>query len=222
MTQKGDNPYLLALMENSPLHIYKRGETVTTTEHLDAIWFIKDGFIKRFQILPNGTIRTQAFYGPGDIFPLTYVFKTVYDREIYSGPETYYYEALSKTVVQRYEGKRLAASLKKQPLLYKDLLSVAGMRFFSNIHLIENHGLADARKKLAHMLYFYTQMYGRKYAKGYEISLPFTQQDIADLLSLTRETVSTSMQYLKQKDLIVGLKLITIPDIDRLRDFAHS
>lgn len=209
------------IKQTTTVHL-KKGETVTSTDQLDSIWIVKSGFVKRFEIISTGALRVQGFYAKGDIFPLTFVFKIVLNRSIYFGPEVYHYVAMCNTTLERIKGDALLSTLDKEPLAYKDLLSVAGNRFVSNIHLLENHGLPHFHKRLAHLLSFYAQHYGTNSSKGTVISVPLTQQDIADIMSVTRETVSAGMRELKKLRLISGTRAITVQNIPELEFFAFK
>jgi CRP-like cAMP-binding protein len=65
------------------------------------------------------------------------------------------------------------------------------------------------------------ERFGQKGVSGIKISVPLTHQDIGDILSLTRETVSTSMVQLRKKNLIKTNKSILVPNIEALRDEAY-
>lgn len=218
----GNVEKLKSLFGNTQSLHFKRGEAITNTDDLEHLWFVEKGFIERFQILNSGAIRAQSFYGPGDIFPLTYVFQKLMDRDIYHGPETYYYEALGNVKLFKISGDELKRAVERDPLLYKDLLAVSGNRFASNIQLLENHALGDAHKRVAHQLLFYAKRFGKQSKKGTNIPMPITQQDLADLLSLTRETVSVCMQALRNKNLIVGTRDIHVVSMEALQAEAYD
>lgn len=211
-----------ALANREDVKHYSRGDTVTTTDDLKYLWFVKSGFVKKFQILANGNISVQSFYTTGDSFPLTYVYQVLFDREIYHGPDVYYYEAMCPTVLARISGERLKQEIERDPNLYRDLLAIAGNRFTSDIQLLENCGLADAHTRVAHQLYHYAKRFGKKEGNATLILLPITQQDIADVLGLTRETVSTSINSLKHQGLLKKSRKLIVNDMSQLEDIAYG
>ena len=75
---------------------------------------------------------------------------------------------------------------------------------------------------VAHQLLYFAKTYGDNSLFGLEITLPLTQQDIADILSLTRETVSQSISTLRKKGLVNTDGHITIMDMDALEVIAFS
>lgn len=213
---------LWKLIESERTLNFKRGEAVTDTEDLKYLWFVKSGFVKRFEILSSGNISVQGFYAAGDAFPLTYVYQVLFDRNIYHGPETYYYEAMTDTVLGRISGDKLKAEVSKDPLLYSDILAIAGNRFTSDIQLLENRGLHDAHKQVAHLIYFYATRYGITKSDGVHIPLPLTQQDYADIMGLTRETVSTCINSFKQKKYLRHGRDIIVTKLDSLENIAYQ
>lgn len=215
-------PELTQLIQTGTRLSFKREEAVCDSDSMDAVYQVISGFVKRYEIMNNGAINVQCIYGPGDVFSITHVFHLLMHRKLYTGPETYYYEALGNTVVHKISAEVLKDAVEKNPLLYKDLFAVAGIRFLSDIQLLENKSLASAEKRVAHILSFYIERYGRRMNTGYHLMAPLTQQDIADVLSLTRETVSLAISALKEQGLLTPARKIVVPDPQKLRDIAYE
>lgn len=214
---------LVDLLRQGRVTKYDKGEVITDTSQEKSLWQLKSGFIKRYQITNSGFISVQSVYGPSDIFPLTYVYKALYDKQIYRGPETYYYEAMTDIELWELPLDVLKAEATKNPHLYQDLLGVAGDRFFFNIQQLENLSLASAEKRVTHQLLYMAYKWGKPVAKGVEIKVPLTQQDIADILSLTRETVSSCINKLKKTGMLKkGGRTLVIADIQKFHELAYS
>lgn len=214
---------LFTLLRHGRLLTFKKGELVTDTTDGKSLWQVKSGFIKRYQITNSGFISIQSVYGPTDIFPLTFVYTELYDKKIYQGPDTYYYEAMMDTELYDLPVSQLKEQADKNPEIYKNLLGVAGDRFFSNIQQLENLSLATAEKRVAHQLLHLARKWGQAKGKGVEISVPLTQQDIADILSLTRETVSSCINKLKKEGLLKKTgRTLVVNDLDELQEEAYS
>lgn len=212
---------LWALANQEDVRTYVRGQTITNTDDLNHMWFVKKGFVKRFHILSNGNISVQGFSACGDAFPLTYIYQVLFDRELYRGPDTYYYEAMCPTTLVRISGERLKSEVTKDPSLYRDLLAIAGNRFTSDMQLLENRGLPDAQMQVAHQLYHYAKRFGKAHGNNISIQLPLTQQDIADILGLTRETVSTTINNFKNDGLLKKSRKLIVADLEGLESIAY-
>jgi len=75
---------------------------------------------------------------------------------------------------------------------------------------------------VAHELLFQAHNFGESKNGGVELQIPLTHQDIASILSVTRETVSTCMVELRDKGLINTEGKIFIPDLIKLEREAYE
>lgn len=201
---------------------YSKGEVIESTDTLEKLFYLKSGFAKKYLILNDGSIRTQIIYGPGDIFPLSMAFKAVSDQDLYAGPEVYYYETMSKAEIIIVVREQLAQCVDDDVRLYKDLFSEAGRRLYHNIERLENLSLPNYYQRVAHQIAFYAREFGKPSGKGVRLTLPLTQQDLADVLSTTRETVSLCMSDLKRKGIISSGKYIIVNNLKKLEHEAFK
>jgi len=199
-----------------------KGQIIQTTDDRRVFNLLQSGFVKRYLISNDGSYGVQVIYGPDDIFPITLAFSAVFDRNLNESPETYYYEAMTEVELSTVDEATLKEAMEQNPLLYKDLFAICGVRLHSTLHGLENLTLSNAYHRVAHEVLFLAKKYGVKNTKGTEIQVPLTHQDLADILSLTRETVSTAMVQLRKKQLIITDKNIIIPDMGKLEAEAHD
>lgn len=220
---KNDNDLHKLMFSGNRIKL-KKGQVVHNSDGRMRLTLIKSGFIMRYQISNNGSLNIQSIYGAGYIYPLTHVFKLLFDQDIYTGPETFYYETLSDSEIYTIESTVLIGEVKKNPGLYRDLLIEAGVRFYSNIQRLENIALDSATKRLAHQLAYYVETFSTKTLNNkIKITLPLTHATLAAVLSVARETVSHSMIELRDLKLIKSsYHSIIILDLQGLRDFAFS
>lgn len=198
-----------------------KGQVIHDPEHKNLLNVVGTGFIKRYSIDNNGAQSIQVIYGPEDVFPLTPVFKTVFNLDLYHGPETFHYEALVDSELFAISQDALSKALVASPTLYKDLLYVSGERLNSNIHRLENISLRTTHRRIAHMLYFAAGTFGEKTKEGIVLTIPLTHQTLADSLSLARETVTRRLTRLEEKGLIKVGRHIVILDLDGLKKEAY-
>ena len=208
--------------DNGKKSLYRKDQIVQSTDDTLLLRLITKGFIKRYLIANDGSLGVQSIYGPGDIFSLTYAFKILLNQSIYAGPEVYYYETMSDVELYTLDNEILHSKMKENPLLYKDFFSQAGRRLESNIHRLENLTLQNSYKRVAHQLAYLARDFGEKTSTGICINVPLTHLDIANVLSITRETVSISVAQLRSNGLIKTGKKIVVPDLDKLEEEAHS
>jgi CRP/FNR family transcriptional regulator len=210
------------LFEGAKLELIEKDEILYSSDQPARLRVIMSGFVKRYFIAHDGSLGVQAIYGPDDIFPLTIVFKELFDQEIYQGPEVYYYQAMTSLRVYTIDGSTLSQKAKLYPELHRILLENAGKRFHSNIQFLENLRLHGAYAKTAHQLAYFGHRFGKQADEGLRIQLPLTHQDIADIIGTTRETVTASIIKLRDRKLIQTDRNILILDFNQLLTEAYS
>jgi CRP-like cAMP-binding protein len=216
-----NSPLYQLLLDSGRSLKLPKGQVVSAYEESAPLNLIKSGYIKRYLITKDGSSSIQVIFGPGDLFPLTPVYKATYEMDIYSGPEQYYYESMTDIEIFSIKQSDLQAAISENPLIYKDLFYAAGLRLNSYIHRLESMSLRAANKKVAHQLVYLADIFGKPNESGVSIQVPLTHQNLADMLNLARETVSHIITRLQEKGLIEPAKNIIILDIDRLRREAR-
>jgi CRP/FNR family transcriptional regulator len=199
-----------------------KGQVIQTTGGQDTFNLISSGYIKRYLISNDGSLAIEAIYGPSDMFSLTLIYKTLFNQSLYEGPETYYFETMTDCEIYSINVMILQNYIEKNSLLYRDFMIEVGKRLHTAIQGLENIAMKSAYNRTAHQLLYFGRKFGHKTSQGIEIKLPLTHQDMADILSLTRETVSVSFTALRKKGLINGNKNICLLDIERLEEEAYS
>lgn len=210
------------LFEGATIQHLPKGEVFYNTDAPAKLMLLLSGYTKRYFIAHEGNLGVQAIYGPGDIFPLTVVFKQLFDLDIYLGPETYYYETMTSATIGIVDGASLRRRIKKYPALYRTLLRTAGARLRSNIQFLENLRLHGAYGKTAHQLAYLAQQFGKPTSEGIRIRTPLIHQDIADIIGTTRETVTASIIKLRHKNLIRTDGHFLVLDYDELIREAYA
>jgi CRP-like cAMP-binding protein len=195
---------------------YRKGQVLQSSDDAPKLSLVVSGYVKRYLITNDGNLSVQSIYKPGYIFPLTLIYESILKEDIYRGNEVYYYETMSDAEIAIIDNDVLLQAVKENPLLYRDLLIVAGQRLHSNIQMLESMSLHTSYERVAHLLAGYARDFGVKTAAGIKIDLPLTHLLIANVLGITRETVSQSIIQLRTKKLIKTNQHITVPDLEKL------
>lgn len=223
MPLRGYSPELRKfLLDKGRLYKLSKGQMIQSTEDRKVFNMIVSGYVKRYLISNDGSIGVQVLYGPGDLFPITLAFKSLFQLDISVSPEVYYYETMSDVEIYTVDLLSLRDFVKDEPRAYRDLMGIAGIRLQSTLNGLENITLRNSYKRVAHMLAYLARRFGKKTSAGMELNLNLTHQDLADILSLTRETVSTSIIKLRKKKLVKTTKGIVIPDLKKLEEEAYG
>lgn len=216
------SPAFHGLIEDARSHKAHRGETIVTTDTIKGVYCVQEGFVKRYLIKNDGSLSVQGIYGPGDCFGVTTLSRLIVHLTPYTGSEVYYYEAINDVAVCEISMESLQAALAKHQELYKDFFIIQSWHSLSDVWRLENQGLENAGKRVAHIMCFYMERYGKQTKLGWEFKVPFIQQDLADILNLSRETVSLAINELKRQQLVKGERKIIVPDIEVLKLQAYS
>jgi CRP-like cAMP-binding protein len=199
-----------------------KGQIIQSTDDRRVFNYLVTGYVKRYLITNDGSLGVQVIYGPGDVFPITLAFSVLFDQTINESPETYYYETITEAQIYTINEDELKQKIDSNPILYKDLMAISGKRLHSTLHGLENLTLKSSYFRVAHELLYMAQRFGEQTEKGVKILIPLTHQDLADILSLTRETVSTCMVQLREKGLITTNRNIVVKDLGKLEKEAYS
>jgi CRP/FNR family transcriptional regulator, cyclic AMP receptor protein len=194
-----------------------KGQVVHALDDRSQVNLIESGFIKRYRITGEGQKSIQLIYGPNDVFPMTPVYQAILDMQVYRGNETYYYESMTEIVVYSQPIEALKQKIAEDPSFYRDLWYAAGTKLNAYIARMEDISLKSSLWRTAYALGFLANQYGQKTEEGVVIPLPLTHQDLADLLDLSRETISRELGKLKERGLVTGNKTMVITDLDKLK-----
>lgn len=213
---------LYKAIKNGRKLIFKKNQVLQSTDYKESLFLIESGYIKRYKLNNNGTESIQGIYGPDHILPVTWMLNVLLNMEIYSGPEVFYYESMTDTVVHTISKEQFKNLEKSDSELYKTIAYIAGRRLETYIYNFENVSLQNAEKRLAHQLVYHAKKFGIKTDKGIKIPVPLKQKDLASLIDVTRETASVNLKALRDKKLIKNGSLIVIENLDALENFAYS
>ncbi len=156
---------------------------------------IQDGVVRAYNILSNGEERTIELLSEGDIVASHWAFG--------HAPATlYYYSAFTDVILQCLHRDEFEKRLQDAQFARAVMESTARRLAASTMHvnaLLQTY----AGAKVAHGLQLLLLSSGKKLPNGmFKINIRLTQQDIADLVGITRETAALELNKLKTKKII--------------------
>lgn len=161
-----------------------------------AAYVVKSGTVKEYNISDQGDEKPIAFRGCSDILASAWLFGR-------ANGALYFYEAHTECVMYSMTKEDLLHVIRRDnDTLYSLLnryvtLNTAGSL---QLHALEYSRAAD---KILHMFFYLCQAHGRELGGDMMlIDLPLTQQDLANLLGLTRETTGIELLKLKRTGLL--------------------
>lgn len=174
------------------------------------VYQIEEGFVKVAGYNANGSEMNLHIYKAEEIFPVTNLLR---DRLM-----DIYFVAYTDVVLRKKSKRELLEFLYDTP---GAAVPIVGQQ--SHIHdgVINLH-LDTAEKKVIHRLITMVDRYGEKEGDHYRISLPYTHQEFADGIGVSRETVGKILSRLESQGCIVKGRKYTIAYPDRLLDLQQT
>ncbi len=165
-------------------------------------FFLKKGIVKVYNLHANGNEQIVRFYGPGDFFPLPWLYSKV-------TTEFYYYEAVEDCEVISVTKHDIETIVIPNAELSRYILDCV-LRDQTALKLrIVSLEQPRANEKLQYTLYYLLYRYGKHVGKDmYVINMTLTHITLANLVGLTRETITTEINKLKRKGVISYTKKI--------------
>lgn len=187
----------LRLLRQYPVKRFAPGDMILYQGEVPPSAFVvKSGIVKVYNISSQGDEKPIAFRTTPEILSSAWIFGK-------SNSSLYFYEAHTECALYAVPREELLDLAKKNgDILYELLdryvtLHAAGSL---QLHALEYSKAAD---KILHMMFYLTQVHGRDQEDGtILIDLPLTQQELANLLGLTRETTGIELLKLKKEGLL--------------------
>lgn len=194
---------------------YSKGETILRAGDLaQGVYFLKSGYAKLNSISQDGKELTMVIYKAGDFFPVVWTF-------FGTRPSIYSYEAIVDTKILRAPREQFIEFINTDKEIFLDVTKGIIVRFQTALRRMQYLTFGDASAKLASVLLICGRDFGVEENNKIEIQLPLTHKDIANLVGVTRETVSVELKKFDRKGFIAyNKKLIIIKDKESLEKRA--
>lgn len=174
---------------------YKKGELIQrANETPRGVYFLTEGYVKEYSLAKDGTEHFHLVYGPGQLFSVIGPFLGI-NHPVYR-------QAYTDVVVYRVDATALKHEEQKNSALAEEIQNLLIHYIFSLKTRVENLAFNNAYDKVAYRLLYLAGTLGVKQDKGWYIALPFTHQQIADSVSITRETASRMLERMVRNKLI--------------------
>lgn len=185
-----------ALFQDARHHIRGRGCVLIHADEVPrGVFFLHRGYIKTYDITPEGVFQLIAITGPSEMFPLYWSFDT--------NTGDLFYEAMCEiefSIIPRdiFRGKVLSDNR-----FLRLALATAMDSLRSSQKRIQSLQLPFARQRIAYQLLFFAEHYGKKIDDTFVIPLPLTYDDFAHTLNINRATVNREILHLIEEELII-------------------
>lgn len=163
-------------------------------EPADTLYLIKAGKIKLVQLTEGGREIIIDILGPGEVLGETALFLK----------EEYFYnaQAFETTKVCSFSLAQFEAVIKKNPDLAVKIISHLGQKLYEFVRLAGEVTGTSARERLLHILHRLADEHGRQVDSGILIELNLTQQELANMVGISRVKAVQIIGELKDDGII--------------------
>jgi CRP/FNR family cyclic AMP-dependent transcriptional regulator len=174
---------------------YKKGDIIQrANETPRGVYFLTEGYVKEYSLAKDGSEHFHLVYGPGQLFSIIWAFLGI--------TQIVYREAFTDVVVYRIDAAVLKKELARDPVFAQEIQYLLMHQIFVLKTRVENLAFDNAYDKVAYRLLYLAGTLGVKQKDGWFIPLPFRHQQIADSVSITRETASRILERMVRNQLI--------------------
>ncbi len=206
-----------AFYSSHPSRKVAKGEIILHRGDVPSkVYAVKRGIITIYSVTSSGEERFINFRIKNDIFPDSWAYSK-------SKESLFYYQAHTDSEIYLIDRAEFTNHVQLSPKFSRDLLNnevnahvTDQLRFKALTH-------SKAIDKLLHTLRYLCLRYGRDISANHvRINIPLTQQDLANLTGLTRETIVGEVNKLRNKGLIEYKHMSYVVDTTKLNDFIDE
>ncbi|CAA7602585.1 RmlC-like jelly roll fold [Acididesulfobacillus acetoxydans] len=196
--------------------IEKGSYLFTQGEPADTLFLVKGGKLKLVQLTEGGREIIVDILGQGEVLGETVLFQR--EEHLYSA------KAIETTKVCSFSMAQFETVIKSNPALAVKMISHLGQKLYEFIRLAGEITGTSARERLLHVLHHLADEHGRPVEKGILIELDLTQQELADMIGVSRVKVAQIIGGLKESGVIQrkGKSYFLASDPCLLRNFPEG
>ena len=198
---------LRAMMTQTTL---RRGETLFNEgDSGDRLYILLSGKVKLGHASADGRENLLAVLGPGEIVGEL----TLFDP----GPRSTTATAVAPTELLTLDHNQLMTFVESHPQLAKDMLRALAQRLRRTNTALADLVFSDVPGRVAKALLDLADRFGTATDKGVHVPHDLTQEELAQLVGASRETVNKSLaDFVSRGWIRLEGRAVTLLDVDRL------
>lgn len=197
-------------MKSARLVRYRRRTQVLASDRRKReLLAVVSGCLEISNMNPQGRKYVNALLGPGQVAPLVRLLSDV--------PLPYDYHAHEDSVIVHLPSDAVIALLDAEPVLWRDVAKLALQRQRLSVMLLQGQMLNSVRARVAATLTSVIRFYGMQVKAAASLPVRLSQNDLAAMLGLSRQTINKELGRLVAEGVIdMSYKRIRIVDPERL------
>ena len=211
-----DDAQQVSLQQKMGHTTLRRGETLFDEGDLgDRLYIVTEGKVKLGHTSSDGRESLLAVLGPGEIIGEL----TLFDP----GPRSTTATAVSPASLLYLEHEDLMHVLDTNPTLAKHMLRALAQRLRRTNESLSDLVFSDVPGRVAKALLDLADRFGTATDKGVHVPHDLTQEELAQLVGASRETVNKSLaDFVSRGWIRLEGRAVTLLDVDRLARRARS
>lgn len=194
---------------------YRTGEVIFHKEDPgDTFHLILDGLVKIYLASEEGQEAVLIMLKPGEFFG---------ELSLLDGaPRSASAMAIQPTATCTIDRENFLGFIREQPVAAMTFFGVLASRLRRSDGIIADAAFLDLPARVAKTLLELAENFGRELPEGVEIDLRLRQQDVASMVSATRESVNRTLAVFEEQGIIqIDRQRITIVDREALGRRIH-
>lgn len=168
-------------------------------EHPRGIYFVKEGKLKIFNVHEDGKEFITGIIGKGHTFGNTSLFSL--------GTQSHYVESIETVKICRIDQEKLENFLMQRPEVLKELINDLNKKIKDQHEMLEKLALGDVKSKVLFWLIYLARNFGVLEGNFIKIDMALSRQDLANMVGVSRESVSLALGELDQEEKISSSRL---------------
>lgn len=182
-------------------------------EPAHSVYVVEYGHLKVFEPMPDGREVLVFIRASGEILGLRGVLYP--DGQ---GIRTYTAQACEDSRILSIPAQDFRMYLEGHPKIALEICETLTLRLNETCDKLSNLAQTQVAARVANLILYIGRCYGTHMGDGVDLNVPFTQQEIADMVGAARQTVSGILTTLKLEGVIsVTQKHIRIENIEKLK-----
>lgn len=201
-------------LDTHPQKVFKKGEYLyMPEEHSDKIYFLNNGRVKIGNYADSGKEITKAILTKGEVFGELSLIGETKRRD--------FALAMEETTVCVLSTEDMKNLMREHSALSLFMMRIMGSRVLEMEQRLESLVFKDSRTRIVEFLKDLATKKGQRV--GYEMLVRrfMTHQEIANLTATSRQTVTTVLNELRNKNILTfNRRRLLIRDMDKLANEA--
>ncbi|HHY79824.1 Crp/Fnr family transcriptional regulator [Thermoanaerobacter thermohydrosulfuricus] len=196
----------------STINFFKKGSIIFMEgEKGEAIYFVKSGKVKISKTSSIGKEYIIKIMEKGDVFAESILFV--------GGEYPATAEAIEDSEVIMLKNKDIENLILKNTEIALSIIKLMAKRLKNVSYIIENLALRDSIGRTASVLLTFAKERGVNVKEGILLNLNLNRQDLANIIGISRETVTRVLSQMDKEGIIkLNRNKVIIKDIERLRE----